>query len=76
MLKQSRRNIPVAKKDEIIRLVKEGFTHSSIAKHLSVNKNTVTNVLRRERQSQESNEQQLLETILNKASRRLSEDKV
>lgn len=64
MLKQSRRNIPIAKKDEIIRLVNEGFTHSSIAKHLSVNKNTVTNVLRREQQCQEQNEQQLLDTIL------------
>jgi len=66
MLKQSKRSIPIATKDEIIRLVNEGFTHSSIAKHLSVNKNTVTNVLRRERQSKSQNEQQLLDAILNR----------
>lgn len=66
MLKQSKRNIPIATKDEIIRLVSEGFTYNSIAKHLGVNKNTVTNVLRRERESKPRNEQQLLDEILNR----------
>jgi len=66
MLKQSKRSIPIATKDEIIRLVSEGFTHSSIAKHLGINKNTVTNVLRRERESKSQNEQQLLDVILNR----------
>jgi DNA invertase Pin-like site-specific DNA recombinase len=65
MLKQSKRNISIVTKEEIIRLVNEGFTQSSIAKHLSVNKNTVTNVLRRERESKPQNEQQLLNAILN-----------
>jgi orotate phosphoribosyltransferase-like protein len=66
MLKHSKRNIPIATKDEIIRLVSEGFTHNSIAKHLSVNKNTVTNVMRRERENKSQNEQHLLDAILNR----------
>lgn len=64
MLKESRRNIPVAKKGEIIRLASEGFTHCSIAEHVGVNKNTVTNVLRRELGNKEINEQELLGAIL------------
>jgi len=69
MLKQSKRNIPAVKKEEIIRLVNEGFTHSSVAKYLGVNKNTVTNVLRREQQGQAQNEQLLLDKILNIVSK-------
>jgi transposase-like protein len=66
MLKQSKRNISIATKEEIIRLVNEGFTQSSIANHLGVNKNTVTNVLRREREDKSQNEQQLLDAILSR----------
>lgn len=68
MLKMSKRCIPEGKRKELIRLADAGYTYLSIAEHLKINRNTVSRVVRRERNQEHENQQQLLNSILKRTS--------